>query len=51
MQRVTLATTALAMTATPEQSPGVASQLELGTSLFWVAVVAVVLYALYRRFG
>ena len=35
--------------ATPEASPGVASQWELGTGLFWVVVIALVLYAMYRR--
>ena len=48
----TAASLVVAATATPTaaESPGVASQWELGTGLFWVVVVGVALYALYRRF-
>jgi hypothetical protein len=35
-------------TPTVAESPGVASEFQLGTGLFWVVVVAVVVYVLWR---
>ena len=46
---VSLGVAAATVTPTAAESPGVASQWELGTGLFWVVVIGLALYVLYWR--